>query len=57
MNIKPIITEEDYQSALNRLDIIFDAKKGTPEGDELEILSVLIDNYENQYFPIDTLPD
>ncbi|WP_026770163.1 type II toxin-antitoxin system HigA family antitoxin [Asinibacterium sp. OR53] len=52
MNIKPIKTKKDYQAALERLDIIFDAKKGTAEGDELEVLSVLIDNYENQHFPI-----
>ncbi len=56
MNIKPIKTEKDYQQALQRLEEIFDAKKGTREGDELEILGILIENYENDYFPID-LPD
>jgi len=56
MNIKPIKTEQDYQDALNRLDVIFDAKAGTTEGDELEILGLLIDDYENKHFPID-LPD
>jgi len=52
MTIKPIKTEKDYQDALKRLDILFDAKKGTSEGDELEILSILIDKYENEKFPI-----
>lgn len=56
MNIKPIKTEQDYQDALNRLEEIFDAKSGTSEGDELEILGLLIDDYENKHFPID-LPD
>ena len=56
MNIKPIKTEQDYQDALNRLETIFDAKSGTSEGDELEILGLLIDDYENKHFPID-LPD
>ena len=56
MKIKPIKTEADYQKALERLEIIFDAKKGTEEGDELEILSVLIDNYENENFPME-MPD
>ena len=56
MNIKPIKTEQDYQEALNRLEVIFDAKKGSPEGDELEILGLLIEKYESMYFPID-LPD
>ena len=49
---KPIKTEKDYRESLTRLEVIFDAKKGTPEGDELEILSILIDKYENERFPI-----
>jgi HTH-type transcriptional regulator/antitoxin HigA len=56
MNIKPIKTKKDYQHALERLEVIFDAKKGTVEGDELEILGILIDHYENQHFPVG-LPD
>ena len=56
MEIKPIKTETDYNQALERLEIIFDAKNGTPEGDELEVLGILIDQYENEYFPIG-LPD
>ena len=56
MNLKPIRNEEDYQNALERLELIFDARKGTEEGDELEILSILIDNYENENFPI-SMPD
>ncbi len=56
MNLKPIKTKKDYQQALDRLELIFDAKNGTKEGDELEILGILIDQYENEHFPID-LPD
>ena len=56
MNIKPIKTEKDYEEAMQRLEIIFDAKKDSPEGDELEILGILIEKYEDQHFPID-LPD
>jgi HTH-type transcriptional regulator/antitoxin HigA len=52
MNIKPIKTKKDYEQALERLEIIFNAKKGTPKGDELEILGLLIDNYEEEKFPI-----
>lgn len=52
MNIKPIKTKKDYEQALVRLEVIFDAKKGTEKGDELEILGMLIDNYENEKFPI-----
>ena len=56
MKIKPIKTKADYQEALDRLALIFDAKPGTAEGDELDILGILIDNYEKQKFPID-FPD
>ena len=52
MTIKPIKTEADYQNALLRLEIIFDAKQSSKDGDELEILGILIDNYENEHFPI-----
>lgn len=56
MKLKPIKTENDYNQALQRLEKIFDAKPGTKEGDELEILGILIDNYEKEHFPIE-LPD
>jgi HTH-type transcriptional regulator/antitoxin HigA len=56
MNIKPIKTEKDYQMALERLEVVFDAKSGSTEGDELELLGILISQYENEHFPID-LPD
>lgn len=52
MNIKPIKTVKDYEQAMKSLDIIFGAKKGTEEGDELELLGMLVDNYENENFPI-----
>ena len=56
MNIKPIKSEKDYQMALQRLEVVFDAKSGSAEGDELELLGILISQYENEHFPID-LPD
>lgn len=56
MKITPIRNENDYQNALERLELIFDAKIGTEQGDELEILSILIDRYENENFPIG-MPD
>ena len=56
MKLKPIKNANDYDEAIQRLELIFDAKPGTPEGDELEILSILIDQYEKDHFPID-LPD
>jgi len=56
MEIRPIKSLNDYNNALERLELIFDAKLGTTEGDELEILTILIDKYEKENFPID-LPD
>lgn len=56
MEIKPIKTEIDYQKALDRLELIFDAPINTKEGDEAEILSLLIENYENEHYPIEA-PD
>jgi HTH-type transcriptional regulator/antitoxin HigA len=56
MEIKPIKTEKDYHKALERLELIFDANANSKEGDEAEILSLLIDNYENKNYPIEA-PD
>ena len=54
--LKIIKTEAEYEVALERLNAIFDAKRGTSEGDELELLTLLIDKFEKEHFPID-LPD
>lgn len=56
MELKPIKTDKDYRDALERLEIIFDAPINTKEGDEAEILSLLIETYENEHYPIDA-PD
>lgn len=52
-NLNIINTEQDYNQALERLKVIFDAKPHTQEGDELEALANLIEQYENENFPID----
>jgi len=52
MMIKLIKTEREYSQAMSRLEKIFDAKKGTPESDELEVLGILIEKYEDEHFPI-----
>ena len=56
MNIKPIRTELDYRLALKRLELIFDAEIGSPDGDEADILGLMIDEYEKKHYPIDA-PD
>ena len=50
--VNPIRTEEDYEAALARVDDIFQAKSGTLEGDELDILADLIEAYEDMHYPI-----
>lgn len=52
MQTKLIKTDADYQSALTRIETLFDAKPGTPEGDELDLLATLVELYEKQTFPI-----
>jgi len=55
-DIRPIRNEENYQEALERLEVIFDSDPDTPDGQEAEILCLLIERYEEEHFPIET-PD
>lgn len=41
-NLKPIRTEDDYETALAEIEVLFSARPNTPEGDRLEILVTLI---------------
>jgi HTH-type transcriptional regulator / antitoxin HigA len=56
MKIKIIKTEEEYNKALKRLEVVFDSPADTPEGDEADILGLLIEKYEDEHYPIDA-PD
>ena len=56
MDIKAIKTEQDYNQALERLEEIFHAPTNSKEGDEAEILSILIEKYEDENYPIEA-PD
>lgn len=56
MEIKLIKTEKEYKKALKQLDVLFDAKPGTKQGDELELLMLVIEKYESEHFPIEA-PD
>jgi HTH-type transcriptional regulator/antitoxin HigA len=56
MSLRPIKSKEDYRLALKRIEEIFDAKLGTKEGDELDILGLMVDDYEKKHFPIEA-PD
>ena len=52
MNLKPIHTKKDLSIALARIDELIDAKHGSPEYDELEILSTLVEAYEERHCPV-----
>ena len=52
MNIKPIRNDEDLRDTFKHLETVFQAKEGTPEADELEILVTLIEAYEQKHYPI-----
>jgi HTH-type transcriptional regulator/antitoxin HigA len=56
MNIKPIRTKADYKAALNTIESLMSAKVTTSEGDRLDILVTLVEEYERANFPMD-LPD
>ncbi len=53
MQIKPIRTKMDYKNALRSIEKLLNAKRNSKEADELEILTVLIEDYERKHFPID----
>lgn len=56
MEFKLIKTEKEYKLAIARLEELFDAVPGTKNGDEFEVLSLLVEKYEEVKFPIDA-PD
>ena len=56
MNIKPIRSENDLQESFRQLEKVFQAKAGTKEADDMEVLVTLIEAYENKHYPI-TPPD
>ena len=51
-SIRAIRTEADYKAALARIDALMDAEYGTPDGDELDVLTDLVGLYESQHVPM-----
>ncbi len=52
MDIKPIRTDDDYESALKEVNLLWGSEPGTPEGDRFEVLFTLVEAYEEQNYPI-----
>ena len=56
MDIRPLQNEADYEAMLSRVDGLMNAEPGTREGDELEVLTMLIERYEQKHHSIEA-PD
>ena len=56
MDVAPIKTKRDYRRTLKEIEGLMDAKRGTPEGDRLDVLVTLVEAWEAKHYPID-LPD
>jgi len=53
MEIKVIKTKAEYEAALSRIEALMDAEPGSPEEEELELLALLVENYEEEHYPLD----
>lgn len=56
MEISIIKNENQYRAYLDRMNEIFHAEEGTPESEELDLLALVLEKYEDEYYPIDA-PD
>jgi len=52
VEIRPLKTEADYEAAMTEIERLFDAAPDTVEGDRLEVLTTLVNAYEDQHFAI-----
>lgn len=52
MEIKPIKTEKDYNTAIQRIEALWGAKRNSPEGDEMDLLCTIVEAYEIKHYPI-----
>ena len=53
MKARILKTEADYEAALAYVDTLMDAEPGTPEEEELDLFSMLVEQYEREHYPID----
>ena len=52
MKLKPIRNDRELDRALERIDELWGAKPGTTRGDELDVLMLIVEKYEDEHFPI-----
>lgn len=53
MTINLIHNEAEYQATLRRIRTLWDAEPDTPEADELEVLALIVNQYEEKHYPIE----
>jgi len=53
MDIKPIITKQDFTESLKRIDELWGSKRGTPQGDEFDSLCTMVEDWEMAHYPIE----
>ena len=56
MQMKPIKTKADHEAALREIERLWGAQENTPGGDRLDVLTTLVEAYEEAHFPMD-IPD
>jgi HTH-type transcriptional regulator/antitoxin HigA len=56
MQLKPIKTAADHENALREIELLWGAEEGTADGDRLDVLTTLVEAYEENHFPMD-MPD
>ncbi|HMN30358.1 MAG TPA: hypothetical protein PKE45_19555 [Caldilineaceae bacterium] len=52
MEIKPIRSDADYQTALHEIETLMEVQSGTPDEDRLDVLATLVKVYEDEHYPI-----
>ena len=52
MELKPVRSKKEHQAALKEIEALWSAKHGSPAADRLEVLSLLVERYEQEHFPI-----
>lgn len=52
MDIKPLYTKADYENALRELECLWDAAEGSTGADRLEVLTLMVHDYEAKLYPI-----
>ena len=52
MKLKPVKNDRELNRALKRIDELWGAKPNTPKGDELDILMLIVEKYEDDHYAI-----